>query len=143
MADVQLSPYLSFADGKTRSVMDFYKGVFGGKLYVQTFGEFGHPDESKKDLIMHARLTSDDVDIMASDSMDDSKLEVGNNVSLSLSGVDGDKLKGFWAGLSEGGAVTDELSTKPWGDEFGMLNDKFGISWLVNITSAENVAQQS
>lgn len=143
MADVVLSPYLSFADGKTRSVIEFYKSIFGGKLYLQTFGDFKHPDESKKDLVMHSRLTSDDVDIMASDTMDDSKLTVGNNVSLSLSGTDGEKLKKFWAGLSEGGTITDELSTKPWGDEFGMLVDKFGINWLVNITSAENAAQQS
>jgi PhnB protein len=141
MADVQLSPYLSFPDGKTRSVIEFYKSVFGGELYVQTFGEFKHPDESKKDLVMHSRLTSDDVDIMASDAMDDSTLKVGNNVSLSLSGTNGDALKKYWAGLSEGGTVTDELSTKPWGDEFGMLTDKFGISWLINVTSAKNVQQ--
>ncbi len=137
MADVQLSPYLNFAEGKTREVMEFYQSVFGGDLSVQTFGEFGYPDEGKKDLVMHSRLTTADVDIMASDTQSDATLVVGTNISLSLSGPNEESLKKYWSGLAAGGTVVDELSTKPWGDEFGMITDKFGINWLVNITQTQ------
>ena len=67
------------------------------------------------------------------------QVTVGNNVSISLSGPaeDGDALRGWFAGLAEGGQVPLSRSkAAPWGDEFGMLVDKFGIGWLVNIAGA-------
>jgi PhnB protein len=142
VADVQITPYLSFSGGKTRSVMEFYQNVFGGELSVQTFGDGSHPDESKKDLVMHARLTTDDVDIMASDGMPDDQLIVGNNISISLSGTGGEKIEKYWNSLREGGTVQEELRDAPWGDKFGMLTDQFGIQWMFNITSAANAARQ-
>ncbi len=48
---------------------------------------------------------------------------------------DGDTLRGYFGGLAEGGTVPQPLEPAPWGDEFGMLVDKFGITWLVNISA--------
>ncbi|HOZ60156.1 MAG TPA: VOC family protein, partial [Nakamurella multipartita] len=61
------------------------------------------------------------------------------NGSISLSGgaEDEDQLTGFWQGLSDGATVTAPLDKAPWGDTFGMLTDKFGVSWLVNIAGAQ------
>ncbi|GAA4076384.1 hypothetical protein GCM10023066_02190 [Nocardioides kongjuensis] len=42
-------------------------------------------------------------------------------------------MRGYWQALSDGGTVTVEMATQPWGDEFGMCVDRFGTSWLVNI----------
>ena len=50
----------------------------------------------------------------------------------------GEPLRKYFEGLSAGGTVSEPLVKAPWGDEFGMLTDKFGIHWLVNIVSAEN-----
>ena len=63
----------------------------------------------------------------------------GTNIAISLSGDDGDALRGYWEKLSDGGTVSVPLEKQMWGDEFGMLTDRFGIPWLVNIgsTSAE------
>ena len=60
----------------------------------------------------------------------------GSSIAVSLSGDDPDSLRGFFAGLSEGGEVTMPLAQQVWGDEFGMLTDRFGTPWMVNITSA-------
>ena len=62
----------------------------------------------------------------------------GDNVSVSLSGgpEDAEELRGWFAALSEGGDVRQPLEAAPWGDEFGMFVDRFGISWLVNIAGA-------
>lgn len=136
MADVKLNPYLAFRSN-AREAMEFYKSVFGGELTVQTFAEGMPPDRldpAKKDLIMHAVLETDDITIMASDAMKDGDIVDGTNVSLSISGTDGDKLKKYFEGLGEGGKITEPLKKAPWGDEFGMLTDKYGIHWLVNIT---------
>ncbi len=59
-----------------------------------------------------------------------------SNVSVSLSGDDEDLLTGWWEGLAEGATVIEPLTKAPWGDTFGMLTDRFGVTWLVNISGA-------
>jgi PhnB protein len=61
------------------------------------------------------------------------ELHPGDNVSISLSGDDGDLLRGYWEKLSSEGTVSIPLEKQMWGDEFGMCQDKFGLTWLVNI----------
>ena len=60
--------------------------------------------------------------------------QAGTNYSMSLSGDNEAELHGYFQKLSAGGTVTMPLEKAPWGDTFGMLTDKFGVSWLVNIT---------
>ena len=45
-----------------------------------------------------------------------------------------DELRGWWAALSEGGEVPMPLEKQMWGDEYGSCTDRFGISWMVDIT---------
>jgi len=54
-------------------------------------------------------------------------------VSLSGDQAEADRLRGYWEKLSDGGDVTLPMQKQAWGDEFGMVTDKFGIPWLVNI----------
>jgi len=61
----------------------------------------------------------------------------GNNITVSLSGDDSDELRGYWKKLSRTGEVTMPLEKQMWGDEFGQCRDKFGISWMVNITQPQ------
>jgi PhnB protein len=48
-------------------------------------------------------------------------------------GDDGDELRGYWKQLSDGGTVSVPLEKQMWGDEFGMCDDRFGVTWMVNI----------
>ena len=50
-----------------------------------------------------------------------------------LSGQDEAELRGYWEMLADGATITMPINAAPWGDTFGMLVDKFGIPWLVNI----------
>lgn len=58
----------------------------------------------------------------------------GTNYSVSLSGEDDAELRGYWDKLSDGGSVALPLEQAPWGDSFGMCVDRFGVSWMVNIS---------
>ena len=51
--------------------------------------------------------------------------------SVSLSGDDGEALRGYYQQLAVGGAEVMPLQKQVWGDEFGMCTDQFGVSWLV------------
>jgi PhnB protein len=119
----RLNPYLSFSD-TARQAMEFYRGVLGGELVLSTF-----------DKIMHAQLeTPAGYTLMASDTPAGMPHSEGSSISVSLSGDDGDELRRYFTGLSEGGAVTMPLEKQMWGDEFGMCVDPFGVTWLVNIS---------
>ena len=64
----RLNPYISF-DGDARQAMEFYKGVFGGDLTLNTFGEFGAPDSPDADKVMHSQLeTASGFTLMGSDT---------------------------------------------------------------------------
>ncbi|MFG1784109.1 VOC family protein [Rhodococcus oryzae] len=129
----RLNPYISFADN-ARQAMEFYQGVFGGTLNLSTFGEFGAPDAPEANLIMHGMLeTPSGYTLMGADTPPGMEHKPGENIAVSLSGDDGDELRGYWAKLSDGGTVSVPLEKQMWGDEFGMCTDKFGIGWMVNI----------
>ena len=132
----QLNPYLSFKDN-AREAMEFYRTVFGGKLQSNTFKEFNaSQDPSEDNLIMHSVLEADNgITFMASDTPTRMEYRPGNTMSMSLSGDNEAELKGYFEKLSAGGTVTMPLEKAIWGDSFGMLIDKFGIPWLVNIAA--------
>jgi PhnB protein len=56
---------------------------------------------------------------------------------ISLSGDDEVALRGYWDKLSTGGNTTMPMQKQPWGDEFGIVVDEFGITWLVNISQPQ------
>ncbi len=131
-----LNPYLNF-NGETKDAMEFYHSVLGGKLSMQTFGEGNMPDipEDAKDLIIHARLEADGILIMASDGGHMRKVNMGDNIQLSIQGSDEKLLTDWFNKLSEGGKVGMPMAKQFWGDTFGMFTDKFGVNWMINITS--------
>ena len=131
----RLNPYLGFRES-AREAMTFYQSVFGGELTLSTFGEMqASQDPAEQDKIMHSMLTTEGgLVLMASDTPDSMDYTPGTNYSVSLSGDDEAELRGWWAGLSDGATVTMPLEPAPWGDSFGMLIDKFGVAWMVNIT---------
>jgi len=135
---VQLNPYLNFR-GDARAAMQFYQEVFGGDLRLNTFAEFNPADQqidpADADHIMHAQLSAPDgIELMAADAPQ--AMQPSPNGTLSLSGDDAEKLRGYWDRLGDGGNVLMPLEKQAWGDEFGMLMDRFGVSWMVDIAPA-------
>jgi len=117
--------------------MEFYNGVFGGTLTLNTFGEYGDKDAPEADKIMHGNLETDRFALMGADAPPGMELHPGDNIAISLSGDDADDLRGYWEKISEGGDVSVPMEKQMWGDEFGMCVDRFGIAWMVNITAQQ------
>jgi PhnB protein len=117
--------------------MEFYEGVFGGTLTLNTFAEFGE-DTPTPDGIMHGMLESESgLTLMGADTPPGMEHQPGNNIAVSLSGDDAAELRGYWDKLSDGGTVAVALEKQMWGDEFGMCIDRFGITWMVNISQPQ------
>ncbi|AKU15110.1 VOC family protein [Luteipulveratus mongoliensis] len=136
----RLNPYISF-DGNAKEAMEFYHAVLGGDLKTNTYGEFSADHGDDADKVMYAMLeTPDGFTLMSSDTPAGMDYKPGTNITISLSGDDDDNLRGWFEKLADGGQITVPLEKQVWGDEFGMLVDKFGIGWLVNIAGEENKA---
>lgn len=133
---VKLNSYISF-DGNAKEAIEFYKSVFGGEVFMDTFGSFADKmpvSEGDEDKIMHAYLKGDNgIELMVSDTPSGMPFQSGAQISLTLNGDDETKLKEYWDKLSDGGQITLPLERAPWGDTFGLLIDKFGINWMIDI----------
>ncbi|MCW2584289.1 MAG: hypothetical protein JWQ53_3079 [Klenkia sp.] len=127
-----LCPYLSF-DGTAREAMETYQRVLGGELTVNTFGEFGMEGPTA-DRVMHSQLdTPDGILLMASDTPPGMDFQRAAGTTVCISGTDTEKLRGWWAQLSEGGEVSVPLEEQMWGDEYGACVDRFGTPWMFNV----------
>jgi PhnB protein len=131
----RLIPYLNFRD-ETRQAMLFYQTVFGGRLSMTTFAEFNASDDpAEADKIMHSMLEADNgIILMAADVPNRMEYQPGASVQLSLNGDNEPELRRYFQRLSEAGQVSAALKKAPWGDIFGMCQDRFGINWMVNIS---------
>lgn len=137
---IKLNPYLNFL-GRTEEAFNFYKSVFGGELgIIQRFKDVPDLPEKEKmseaDLnkIMHVSLKIGDDVLMGTDTLESlgHTFAVGNNVSLSLSPDSKEEADRLFNALKEGGKVTMPMMDMFWGDYFGMVDDAFGIHWMIN-----------
>ena len=143
---VKLTSYINF-NGNAGDAIAFYHAIFGGTVDSDTFGGFNKSSggampvpEQDNDKIMHASLIGDYVELMISDYPSSwEKTPSESNIVLSLSGDDDTVLHSYWDQLADGGTIEQPLESAPWGDTFGSVTDKFGVSWMVNISS---VSQQ-
>ena len=131
---MQLVTYLTFT-GDCEQALTFYKDCLNGEiLEISRMGDTKEMQiaDDLKNKIMHARLKVGDNEVYMSDTFDPSKVNKGNNMSLTLVMDDISMTEKLFAALSEGGKVTMPLQDTFWGARFGMLIDKFGIPWMLN-----------
>jgi len=135
----KLNPYLNF-NGTCQDAMEFYKSVFGGKLVMTNYLDGGMSQSADDEkLIMHAMLEAENgITFMASDGKGDAGSNTEASIQMSLSGDNTDELSEYFNKLSKDGLIHEPLVQAPWGDTFGMLTDKYGINWMVNIAGVQN-----
>ncbi|MGW8315041.1 MAG: VOC family protein, partial [Bacteroidales bacterium] len=135
------SIYLLF-NGNCREAFEYYRSVFGGEFEsISTFGEMppqeGRPPlpDDAKNRIMHVTLRlSESSVLMGSDDGGTigPEVTVGNNFSIMLGTGSVEETDRIFNLLSEGGKVSMPLANTFWDSYFGMLTDRFGISWMVS-----------
>lgn len=131
-----MEAYLSF-NGNAAEALAFYAKSLGGKiLFSMTFGESPMGAETPadhKNKIMHATLEARGKQIMASDMPPGMAFDGYKGFSLSVQAKDVKEGEQLFKTLSEGGKVTMPYAATFWSPGFGMLEDKFGVPWMVNV----------
>lgn len=131
--NTQINAYLSFG-GNCREAMTFYQHCFGGELDLKTFEDAPMSEKMPPEAqlqIMHARLTSGSLLLMASDGLQAAPAK-GNVINLNITCSSEEEINSFFQKLSEGGKIIMPLADQFWGAKFGMITDQFDISWMLN-----------
>jgi PhnB protein len=134
--DMQLQPYLFF-DGRCEEAIEYYKKAIGAKVeMMMRFRESPEPPQpgscapGSDDKIMHACMKIGDTSVMASDG--DCKGQPSfQGFSLSLTAKDEAEAERLFRALSDGGQVQMPLTKTFFSPRFGMVADRFGVSWMV------------
>ncbi|MGH8763230.1 MAG: VOC family protein [Nitrosospira sp.] len=144
---MQVQPYLFF-DGRCEEAVEFYRGALGAEvIMLMRFkdappepdkGAATEPDQScmpppgAENKVMHASFRIGDTTILASDGHCQGKPSFqGFSLSLIVSGeAEADRL---FAALAEGGHVQMPLGKTFFSPRFGMVTDRFGVSWMIYI----------
>lgn len=129
-----IQPYINF-DGQAEQAIAFYEQVFGAKAsMVNRFSEM--PDQTFPEgggqRIMHATLTLGESIIMLSDVPPGFPCPSSSNVHISVQWSNPDDMTAPFNALAGGGEVGMDLQDAFWGARFGMVKDKFGVSWMFN-----------
>jgi PhnB protein len=137
-----IQPYLFFG-GRCEEALEFYKSAIGAKVEMLMH----HKDSPEapppgmlppgfENKVMHASFRVGDSVIMGSDGCGETTKFEGFSLSLTMP-TEADAQRVF-AALSDGGKVTMPLGKTFWSPSFGMLEDRFGVGWMVTVPHGEN-----
>lgn len=148
---MSVAPYLEF-DGNCAEAFAFYAALFGGTIVHQSrFADMpaaeGKPalPEAARNRVMHVHLQLEGRDLMGSDTMPvapgQDPAQCGGyqkpqGLWVSIGVANAAEGRRVFDGLAQGGAVAMPFAKTFWSEGFGMVTDRFGTPWMVNVVSA-------
>lgn len=132
---MQVEPYLFF-EGRCEEALEFYRTALGAEVtLLMRYRESPDPgmcSPGDEDKVMHANLRIGGATIMASDGRCQGP-PVFSGFSLSLALTDKAEAERLYAALTDGGQIIMPLAETFWSPLFGMVTDRFGVMWMVNV----------
>ncbi|MBL1073989.1 VOC family protein [Nocardia sp. 2] len=138
--------------GQARAALAFYESVFGGRTTIATYGDFGMPAELPDAArVVFGQVVADNgFRVMAYDvpgasaavsaAAPTTRRENGTTVTtepffLSVRGDTVEEVRALWARLRAGASIIEDFGPAPWAPGFGMLRDRFGITWILDVAA--------
>jgi PhnB protein len=137
---MQVQAYLFF-DGRCEEAVEFYRRALGAQVdMLMRFKESPEPPQpgmtppGSENKVMHTSFRIGDTTVMASDGHCTGKPSFqGFSLALGLaSAAEADRV---FAALADGGQVQMPLGKTFWSPRFGMVTDRFGVAWMINVAS--------
>ncbi len=134
---MQVQPYLFF-DGRCEEAINFYRDTLGADVtMLMRFKdapeqEGGMTPPGSENKVMHASFRLGDSCVMASDGRCQGHPDF-KGFSLSLTASSGDEAERMFSVLSDGGAVQMPLTKTFFSSHFGVVADRFGVSWMIYV----------
>lgn len=135
---ITTTTHLNFR-GDARAALELYRGVFGGELTALTYAQAGAvTDPAEADQVMWGQVASPaGFRVMAYDVPAHTAHDRGvDPVFVSVRGTDADELRGYWDALADGATVRVPLAEAGWSPLYGMLTDRHGVTWVLDLEVA-------
>jgi PhnB protein len=134
---VQVTIHLNF-QGQARAALDFYQSVFGGQVTQFSYRESGMPhDPADAERIIWGQVGAPNgFRIMAYDVQASKPWDQGRNAFFAVLGGDAEQeIRSLWDKLAQGASIEQPLAPAQWSPLYGMLKDRFGVVWVVNVAA--------
>jgi PhnB protein len=130
---VQIQPYL-FYNGHCEEAIDFYRAAVGAEVtMLMRFKESPDPtSHGMEEKVMHASLRIGDTTVLVSDGRCSGPLSF-QGFALSLTVPDDAEAERLFAALGDGGQVQMPLTKTFFSSKFGMVADRFGVTWMIYV----------
>jgi PhnB protein len=149
---IKTTTHLNFR-GDARSALEFYQSVFGGHTVVNSYADFGMPAELPgADRVVFGLVAAENgFRVMGYDIPGETEGSIAgggstrreNNTTVTdqalFVSIECDslgELQGYWDALSVAAIIVEPLAASAWSAGFGMLTDRFGVTWSVSVTAA-------
>ncbi|GGC14200.1 VOC family protein [Pseudoduganella buxea] len=132
---IQTVTHLNF-DGQAGAALHFYHAVFGGGVTAATYRDAGQADtDADAARIIWGQVRADNgFHIMAHDVPTGTTWHPGDKpFYVSVRGDSPAQLQDFWHNLAAGGEILHPLAPAPWTPLYGMLKDRFGVTWVLDV----------
>lgn len=135
---IKTTTHLNFR-GQARAALEFYQSVFGGFPVIVTYKDANAvQNPAEADQIMWGQVVSEaGFAVMVYDVPSSLSYAPGEiPVFVSVRGDSNEELTGYWDKLKDGATVIQDLAPAGWSPLYGMLKDKFGVTWVLDIAVA-------
>ncbi|MFD5700239.1 VOC family protein [Streptomyces lasiicapitis] len=122
--------------GDARAALTFYQSVFGGEAVMVTYKDAGNVQEpSEADQVMWGQVAAGNgFRVMAYDVPSRLPWNQGENAFfISLRGETPEEITTYWEKLTDGATVLQPLGPAQWAPLYGMLKDRFGVTWVLDV----------
>jgi PhnB protein len=139
---VNVVTHLNFR-GDARSALEFYQSVFGGDLTAISYQDMGNvQDPSEANWVVWGQVAATNgIRVMAYDVPARTPWNRGeNSFFVSLRGDTAEQITGYWEELADGATVMQPLAPAQWAVLYGMMKDRFGITWVVDVVTEYNAS---
>lgn len=148
---VQTTTHLNFR-GDARQAFEFYQSVFGGHLVVNTYADFGMPAEIPgSDKVVFGLVAGENgfrimgydipgrteggIAAPGSTHRENNTTVTDQSLFVSISTPTLEELQVYWDTLSTDATIVEPLAASAWSAGFGMLIDRFGVTWSASVTA--------
>lgn len=137
---MQVQAYITFG-GRCEEALEFYKKSIGAEVtglmrWKDSPEASMKPPPGYEEKIMNAAFRIGETQLMADDGMGEKTPEF-KGMTLAIEVADDAEAQRVFTALSDGGNVQMPLMKTFWSSSFGMLSDKFGVPWMVNVKAPE------
>lgn len=136
------TPHLNFR-GEARAALDFYHAVFGGQKTILTNADASSvevPEEAQQ--VKFGQIIGENgFQVMAYDVPSSASYDQGDkSLFVSVRGDSAAEIAEIWHRLAQGSTIVDDLAPSAFSPVYGMLTDRFGVTWVLDVAVAYNPA---